>query len=63
MKQTIEREIKLAPAEGFTLPELGGERLRERTFTSTYHDTPDYVLARHGVTFRYRSEDGRGSGN
>lgn len=60
VKETLEREIKLAPTEGFTLPELGGERLPERTFVSTYHDTPDYVLARHGVTFRHRVEDGAG---
>ncbi len=60
MKQTLEREIKLAPAEGFVLPELGGEVLAGRTFVSTYHDTPDYVLARHAITFRHRVEDGAG---
>ena len=42
------------------LPELGGERLPTRRFVSTYHDTPDFVLARHGVTFRHRVEDGAG---
>ncbi len=42
------------------LPELGGEQLPERTFVSTYHDTPDFVLARNGVTFRHRVEDGAG---
>jgi CHAD domain-containing protein len=60
VKQTLEREIKLTPKKGFALPELGGARLPERRFVSTYHDTPDYVLARHGVTFRHRVEDGAG---
>jgi CHAD domain-containing protein len=60
VKQTLEREIKLTPKKGFSLPELGGTRLAERRFVSTYHDTPDYVLARHGVTFRHRVEDGAG---
>ncbi len=60
MKETIEREIKLSAGEGFVLPELGGERLPTRVFVSTYHDTADFRLARHGVTFRHRSEDGAG---
>ena len=60
MKETVERELKLEPGEGFVLPELGGEALPTRVFISTYHDTPDLVLARHGVTFRHRSEDGTG---
>ena len=60
MRETLEREIKLAPGEGFVLPELGGERLPTRVFVSTYHDTQDLRLARHGVTFRHRVEDGAG---
>lgn len=60
MRKTLEREIKLATGEGFVLPELGGQPLPARTFVSTYHDTPDLVLARHGVTFRHRVEDGSG---
>ncbi len=60
MRETLEREIKLAPREGFVLPELGGERLPTRVFVSTYHDTRDLRLARHGVTFRHRVEDGTG---
>jgi CHAD domain-containing protein len=60
MKATLEREIKLAPGEGFVLPELGGRRLPTRVFLSTYHDTPDLRLARNGVTFRHRVEDGSG---
>jgi len=60
MKETLEREIKLTPGDGFVLPELGGRRLPTRVFISTYHDTPDLRLARHGVTFRHRVEDGAG---
>jgi CHAD domain-containing protein len=60
VKETLEREIKLTPDEGFVLPELGGRRLPTRVFISTYHDTPDLRLARNGVTFRHRVEDGAG---
>lgn len=60
VKETIEREIKLAAGEGFTLPELGGEARPTRVFISTYHDTADLALARHGITFRHRIEDGAG---
>ena len=58
MKETLEREIKLSPEEGFVLPELGGRRMPTRVFISTYHDTADLRLARHGITFRHRVEDG-----
>jgi CHAD domain-containing protein len=58
--KNVERELKLAPPEGFVLPELGGERLPTRIFVSTYHDTPDLRLARHGLTFRHRVEEGTG---
>ena len=61
MRETIERELKLSPGDDFVLPELGGEALPRRVFNSTYHDTPDLVLARHDVTFRYRVEDGAGA--
>ena len=60
MKETVEREVKLVPSPGFVMPELGGEELPTRTFVSTYHDTPDLVLARHGITFRHRVEEGTG---
>lgn len=60
MRETIEREVKLTPGDAFTLPELGGEPLATRVFVSTYHDTTDLRLARHGVTFRHRIEDGAG---
>ena len=58
MKETIERESKLTPGEGFVLPELGGEPQPTRVFVSTYHDTADLVLARHGVTLRHAARGG-----
>ena len=60
MRETLEREIKLAPGEGFIFPELMGERLASRVFISTYHDTEDFRLAPHGVTLRHRVEGGTG---
>ena len=60
MRETLEREIKLAPGEGFVFPELMGERLPGRVFISTYHDTEDLRLAPFGVTLRHRVEDGTG---
>jgi CHAD domain-containing protein len=60
MRKTLEHEVKLSPPDGFVLPELGGEALSPRVFSSTYHDTPDLRLARNRVTFRYRVEDGTG---
>src|SRR3954471_12302936 len=60
MRSTLEREVKLASVEGFSLPELGGSVLPERTFVSTYHDAPGLPLARHGITFRHRIEEGAG---
>jgi CHAD domain-containing protein len=59
MRESVEREVKLVPPEGFQLPQLGRE-LPPRSFTSTYHDTPDLRLARHSVTLRHRLEDGAG---
>jgi CHAD domain-containing protein len=60
VKEHLERELKLAPRDGFQLHGLGGEPLPTRVFVSTYHDTPDLRLARSGVTFRHRVEDGTG---
>src|SRR5260221_12936897 len=60
MRQTVEREVKLAPGDGFVMPELGGESLPTRPFVSTYHDPPELRLARHRITFRHRIEDGTG---
>lgn len=59
-KGTLERELKLAAPDGFELPDLGGEPLEGRTFTSTYYDTPDHRLARAGITLRRRVEHGKG---
>jgi CHAD domain-containing protein len=60
MKESLERELKLRAGEDFELPDLGGEPLEPRVFVSTYHDTPDFRLARSGVTLRRRVENGRG---
>jgi CHAD domain-containing protein len=59
MRANVEREVKLVPGDGFRLPELG-RPLPERSFVSTYHDTADLRLARHGVTLRHRLEGGAG---
>jgi len=60
VRQTLEREIKLQADAGFALPDFPGEPLRERRFTSTYHDTRDMRLAAAGITLRHRSEEGSG---
>jgi CHAD domain-containing protein len=62
VKATIERERKLTAAPGFRLPaDLPGEALPERELHSTYHDTPDHLLAAAAITLRYRSERGAGA--
>ena len=60
LRETLEREVKLRGGPNFELPELGGEPIEPREFDSTYHDTRDHRLARHGVTLRYRIEKRRG---
>src|SRR5689334_16121085 len=40
------------------MPKLPGTALPERTFTSTYHDTPARSLGRAGITLRRRVENG-----
>ncbi len=53
----LERERKLVgPAE--VLDALTGEPIEPRLFVSTYHDTADRRLARHGITLRRRLENG-----
>ena len=63
LKETLEREVKLRAGPDFELPELGGEAIEPRVFDSTYHDTRDHRLARHGVTLRHRIENGGASGS
>lgn len=58
MRAFVERELKLELGEGFTLPDLPGEPLESRLFTSTYHDTPDRSLSGAGITLRRRVENG-----
>jgi CHAD domain-containing protein len=59
VKTTPERELKLDVDPGFELPGLGG-RSTERTFTSTYYDTPDRRLLGCRITLRRRVEQRSG---
>ena len=59
MEANAEYERKLEAPEGFELPDLGGEPLEPRVFTSVYHDTPERSLAHAGLTLRRRTERGR----
>lgn len=64
---TTEREAKLIPGEGFSMPAFDGmpegavivaDAVRE--LDATYYDTPELELARWGITLRYRrGESGR----
>ena len=59
VEAVAEYERKLDAPEGFELPDLGGEPLEPRVFTSIYHDTADRSLAHAGITLRRRTERGR----
>jgi CHAD domain-containing protein len=59
VETSIEYERKLEAPPGFELPDLGGEPLEARVFTSVYHDTADHSLARAGITLRRRTERGK----
>ena len=59
MEAAAEYERKLDAPEGFELPDLGGEPIEPRVFTSVYYDTADRSLARVGITLRRRTERGR----
>jgi len=58
VEAVAEYERKLDAPEGFELPDLGGEPLEPRVFTSIYHDTADRSLAHAGITLRRRTERG-----
>jgi CHAD domain-containing protein len=58
VKETLERELKLSVEPGFELPPLPVETTPKR-LRAIYYDTSDLRLARHGVTLRRRSEEGR----
>ena len=58
MDVAVEHERKLDADQGFELPELGGEPLERRVFTSVYYDTAERSLARSGITLRRRTEHG-----
>jgi CHAD domain-containing protein len=60
VRETVERELKLSAPPGYVLPDLPGEQLEARLFTSVYHDTSDLRLAQLGITLRRRVENGRG---
>ena len=59
MRSTLERELKLDFDSSFALPELPGEALERRIFTSTYHDNPARSLGYAGITLRRRVENGK----
>ena len=54
-----EYERKLEAPEGFELPDLGGQPLESRVFTSVYYDTAARSLSKSGLTLRRRTERGR----
>lgn len=59
MEATAEYELKLEAPDGFELPDLGGEPLETRVFTSVYFDTESRSLTRSRITLRRRIERGR----
>jgi CHAD domain-containing protein len=58
VQTTLEHERKLDAPSGFALPDLGGDPLEPRLFTSEYYDTASGSLARAGITLRRRTERG-----
>jgi len=60
LKQVFEKELKLSVPDNFTLPELPGQPIVPRRFTSTYFDTQDFRLANASITLRRRVENQKG---
>ena len=60
VKTNPERELKLA-GDDVRFADLGGEPIADRSFVSTYHDTPDLRLAASGITLRHRVEGSTGA--
>jgi CHAD domain-containing protein len=65
VKSSRERELKLSAAADFRLPSLDGLGRgvaaapgEQKQLLATYFDTEDLRLARFGVTFRHRPDDG-----
>jgi len=61
----LEREVKLAATNAFTLPDLGeidagveASTADERRLETVYYDTPDLRLARWGCSLRLRQGEG-----
>jgi CHAD domain-containing protein len=59
MRAHLEREVKLSADGLVELPELPGQPLESRVFTSFYHDTAGRRLAQAGITLRRRLENGK----
>jgi CHAD domain-containing protein len=59
VETSVEYERKLEAPPGFELPDLDGQPLEPRVFTSVYYDTADHSLARAGITLRLRTERGK----
>jgi hypothetical protein len=65
VKETPEREVKLAAPNGFTMPDLNGAvdgpelcPLPIREVDAVYYDTADLRLTRWGLSLHHCSDDG-----
>ena len=57
IRKRVDREIKLSIGPRFRLPDIPGEPLVPRVFTSTYFDTSTHTLAKIGISLRRRTEN------